>query len=127
MKKEKTLLFSISVKTGELILETFSGSGAGGQNRNKKKKCVRLKHPESGVTVIATEQRSLEQNKKLAHKRMLKHPDFILWNRMKAASDYQGVSIFDPNNMTGKYKEPFREEDLKIETKINGKWVEVGK
>jgi peptide chain release factor 1 len=45
--------------------EMFSGSGPGGQHRNKSQNCVRAIHP-SGVTATSTEHRSQFQNQKAA-------------------------------------------------------------
>lgn len=45
-------------------------SGPGGQHKNKRETGVRLYHPDSGVTVTATERRSQHQNKTNAYDRM---------------------------------------------------------
>ena len=70
--------------------ETFSGTGAGGQNRNKKQKCVRMRHPPSGAVVTATEERSLERNKRTALRRLSEHPKFKAWVRIQASMLEQG-------------------------------------
>jgi protein subunit release factor A len=54
----------------DINTETFRGSGAGGQHRNKTDSCVRMTHVPTGVSVIATEQRSQHQNKKVARQRL---------------------------------------------------------
>lgn len=46
----------------EVSLDFFSGSGPGGQHRNKSQNCVRATHIPSGITVSATRQRSKNQN-----------------------------------------------------------------
>ncbi|MBU4128932.1 peptide chain release factor-like protein [bacterium] len=48
------------------------GRGPGGQRRNKKETCVRLRHIPSGVTVTATEHRYQARNKELAFERLQK-------------------------------------------------------
>lgn len=50
----------------ELEWEQMKGSGPGGQHRNKVENCVRLKHLPTGITVMATSERSLWQNKQSA-------------------------------------------------------------
>ena len=54
----------------QVIVETYRSSGPGGQRKNKVETAVRLKHPTSGLTVIATEHRSQAENRKLALERL---------------------------------------------------------
>jgi protein subunit release factor B len=54
----------------QVILETYRSSGPGGQRKNKVETAVRLKHPPSGLTVVATEHRSQAENRKLAFERL---------------------------------------------------------
>lgn len=46
--------------------ECFSGSGPGGQARNKCMVCVRATHVPTGTVAVATSERSLRQNKEAA-------------------------------------------------------------
>lgn len=74
-------------------VDTYRASGPGGQKRNKTSSAVRLRHPPSGLIVIAEESRSQHENKAKALKRLrrafflklrepqpsdgwLAHPDF---------------------------------------------------
>lgn len=89
MDGKKERLFSL--KAGkELIFDYFSGTGPGGQNRNKKKKCVRLSHPDSGVTVQATEERSKRQNERVAMERLVANKRFMAWVKVQAAAVMEG-------------------------------------
>ena len=54
----------------EVIVETYRPSGAGGQRRDKKETAVRLTHPPSGITVIASERRSQAMNLQVAFERL---------------------------------------------------------
>jgi hypothetical protein len=51
-------------------VDTYRASGPGGQKRNKTSSAVRLRHPPSGLLVIAEESRSQHENKARALKRM---------------------------------------------------------
>jgi hypothetical protein len=51
-------------------VDTYRASGPGGQKRNKTSSAVRLRHPASGLIVIAEESRSQHENRAKALKRM---------------------------------------------------------
>jgi len=80
MKKE--LLFSITKK--DLKITWFSGKGGGGQHRNKHQNCCRIQHKESGILVTGQEERSRKQNLLNAFQRLVKHPTFRHWIKIKA-------------------------------------------
>src|SRR3954452_12607238 len=44
-------------------VDTYRASGPGGQKRNKTSSAVRLRHPPSGLIVIAEETRSKHENR----------------------------------------------------------------
>ena len=88
------------------------GKGSGGQHRNKKQNCVRLKHPASGVTVVSQGERSRMQNEKTALQRLAKDPKFLSWVRVQAAMIAEGYKdiedkvdrmINDPNQIKIEY------------------------
>ncbi len=54
-----------------ITYQTLRSSGAGGQHVNKTETAVRAIHNPSGLSVIASDQRSQHQNKKLATERLL--------------------------------------------------------
>ena len=119
----KELLFSITKK--DLEITYFSGHGAGGQHRNRHKNCVRIYHKDSGVTVQATEQRSLLQNKKMAFKRLTEHKHFKQWLRIKSGVEYQKVRQEEQmiERLKREVEQEMRHENLRVERKVNGKWV----
>ncbi len=55
----------------EAIVEPFRAPGPGGQRKNRKETAVRLTHPPSGITVVASERRSQAQNREMAFQRLI--------------------------------------------------------
>src|SRR5580704_16327998 len=51
-------------------VDTYRASGPGGQKRNKTSSAVRLRHPPSGLLVIAEESRSQHENRERALRRL---------------------------------------------------------
>src|SRR5260370_39906400 len=51
-------------------VDTYRASGPGGQKRNKTSSAVRLRHPRSGLIVIAEESRSQHENRAGALRRL---------------------------------------------------------
>src|SRR5262249_41186565 len=51
-------------------VDTYRASGPGGQKRNKTSSAVRLRHPPSGLLVIAEESRSQHENRDRALRRL---------------------------------------------------------
>lgn len=64
--REKVL--SVTIK--DCDVQTKRGSGAGGQNRNKRDTAVRIVHRASGAVGESQEERSQLQNKRTAFRRM---------------------------------------------------------
>src|SRR5437763_15896745 len=54
----------------QCALDTYRASGPGGQKRNKTSSAVRLRHPPSGLIVIAEESRSQHENRGRALRRL---------------------------------------------------------
>lgn len=46
----------------DFTIDWFSGTGAGGQHRNKHQNCVRITHIESGITVTGQNHRERSRN-----------------------------------------------------------------
>jgi ribosome-associated protein len=56
----------------EVLVEPYRAPGPGGQRKNRKETAIRLTHPPSGITVVASERRSQAQNREVAFDRLIK-------------------------------------------------------
>lgn len=83
MDKKREKLFSVSIH--DCRVDTYRGSGKGGQNRNKRDTAVRIVHVPSGAVGQCEENRTQWQNKKVAFRRMAETEKFQRWIRMEAA------------------------------------------
>ena len=115
-KSKRELLFFLTKK--DFSVTYFSGSGAGGQHRNKHQNCVRIKHLESGVTSIGQNERSRVANLRSAFNRLVGNPFFRAWLSLKARE------IISNKTLAEKVSEMMSPENLKVEYKINGVWTE---
>lgn len=75
--KERLEQFCYTKK--DFKLDWFSGTGKGGQHRNKHQNCLRLTHIPSGITVSATESRERPANQRTAFQRL--KPKLAAWVR----------------------------------------------
>jgi len=112
---KKRLLFTIEKK--DFDINYFSGSGPGGQHRNKHKNCVRLKHKDSGAIAIGQSHRSRRQNLKEALHNIIKNGKFKMWHSSKVKEKLDGITIEE------KVNEMMKAENLRIEGRNkDGKW-----
>jgi len=116
-RNKKQLLFSVT--SADVVFQMFSGSGAGGQHRNKHANCVRCIHKPSGARAQSTSEKSLHRNKRIAFRRMAETQEFQKWVRLEAA------------RRSGELQEIERKVDksLRENTRVevhdeNGLWVE---
>jgi peptide chain release factor 1 len=116
--KNRKLLFSVTKK--DFKIDYFSGTGAGGQHRNKHQNCVRIYHKDSGARSTGQSNRERKANINEAFQGLVKSKEFKLWMNRKAHEVMEGKKIED------KVKEMLESDNLRIETKDeDGKWVEV--
>lgn len=111
----KELLFSVTKK--DLDIEYFSGTGAGGQYRNKHQNCVRMRHRDSGALVTGQSNRERPANIREAFGNLLKDPKFRIWQAQKTMECLTGKSL---EKLVEEQMDP---SNLKIECKCEGgKW-----
>jgi protein subunit release factor B len=109
--KEKIL----SVTLKDCDVQTKRGSGAGGQNRNKRDTAVKIVHRASGAVGESQEERSQLQNKRTAFLRMVETPKFQIWLKRTLG---QEVLI------KAEVERAMWPVNLRTEVKEDGKWVE---
>ena len=59
-----------NVRKKDIRIDTYRGTGAGGQHRNKTDSAVRMTHIPTGITAQSESQRSQHQNKKTAFRQL---------------------------------------------------------
>ncbi len=60
----------MKIREKDLLVERLKGSGPGGQRRNKRETGIRITHLPTGITVMATEERSQALNLLIARQRL---------------------------------------------------------
>jgi len=115
MKKNKELLFSLTKK--DFDLHWFSGTGAGGQGRNKLQNSLRLTHRASGASATGQSNKSRIANQKEAFKGILNHPKFKMWYSQKVMESLSKETIEE------KVEKMMESKNLRIEGKDDkGRW-----
>ena len=77
----KELLFSVT--KNDLEVDWFSGTGCGGQYRNKHQNCCRIRHKDSGAIATGQSQRDRISNLKEAMENLTKSPKFKTWVKVR--------------------------------------------
>lgn len=112
----KKLLFSLNRNDFEITF--FSGTGAGGQHRNKHKNCVRIKHRNSGAISTGQKHRSKEDNQKEAFLKLIKMPKFKVWHSKKVMESEGTLDEIEKQ-----LGQELSEDNLKVEIFKNGRWT----
>jgi protein subunit release factor A len=118
MTKERKLLFSVTAKDCDW---SFShGTGNGGQARNKSLSAVHCTHRASGAHAYSQSGRSQEDNKRDAFVKMCNTKEFKDWHRREV---WKHLGILD--QIERAVADGMRPENLRMEIRVDGKWVEV--
>jgi hypothetical protein len=81
--KNKTLLFSVTMK--DLEMQTFSVGGHGGSGKDTSNSAVRLIHRASGAVGEGRDHRSNDRNRKDAFVKLTQHPKFLAWHKIECS------------------------------------------
>lgn len=103
-----------SVTTADLREERYRGSGAGGQNRNKRDTGVRFTHEPSGAVGESEAERSQVQNRREAFRKMASSPRFIMWAKAQGQARIEGHASLDR-----KVDEMMDERNMRIEIGVD--------
>ena len=98
-------------------IQYFSGTGAGGQHRNKHQNCVRMSHLESGATATGQSNKSRIANVREAFSGLTKHVKFKVWINREIQAIVSGKNI---DEIVAELMKP---ENIKCEIKEGSRWV----
>lgn len=123
MRKEfsKDLLFSVT--KNDFKFDYFRGTGNGGQKKNKTSSAVRCHHADSGAVAECEETRSQSENRERAWFKCVNTPAFQNWLRIAYYKELDRKNGLE--QISDRVEREMSPENLKIEIKRDGKWVEV--
>jgi protein subunit release factor B len=117
LQVSKELAFSVTLD--DCRVDTFRSGGKGGQNQNKRDTGVRVVHEPSGAVGESREERSQLQNKKRAFEKMATSSAFKWWAALRLKEIETGLTLEQ------RVQEWMSPENLKVEGKSEGKWIEI--
>lgn len=120
----KEIKYAITKK--DLEITWFSGSGAGGQYRNKHDNCCRIRHPETGVIVTGQSHRERPANQKEALQNLANHFKIRHFLDQKLTEIETGVSMAESAEAWA--EEMMKDENLKdVESEKDWRLLTRGK
>ncbi len=108
----RELLFSVTRK--DLKIEFFSGTGGGGQHRNKHQNCVRLYHSDSGTRTTGQSSKERKANLTEAFRNLVESTPFKMWQMQKLTEIREGKTLKQ------QVEEAMNSKNLKVEYKVEG-------
>lgn len=112
--KNKTKLFSVTIK--DCKVETFTVGGAGGSGKDTSNTGVRISHSPSGASAVCVDSRSQFKNKQVAFRRMAESKQFMSWAKLVASELQLGKTL---DQQVNELMEP---KHLKIEYRTKNGW-----
>ena len=94
-------------------VDTYRGSGPGGQHRNKTDSCVRITHTASGISASCCSHRRQAKNKREAFVKLAKDKQFLAHIKAQATGVAQAVD------------EAMQEHNILTEVWDNDKWIKT--
>lgn len=121
MNDEKNLWFSIT--KDDIDIDWFSGTGGGGQHRNKHQNCCRLTHKKTGIVAKSQSYRERQANFKKAFKTLaervvsyylsLEDNDKEISNeRVRTYHEPRNIVIDHASGKTSTYKKVVKDGDI---------------
>lgn len=111
----RELLFSITKK--DFKIDWFSGTGAGGQGRNKLMNSCRMTHIDSGAMSTGQSNKSQIANRKEAFQGILDHPKFKLWYNQRV------MECLSKETIEERVQKSMKPDNLRVEGKDDrGRW-----
>jgi len=111
----RELLFSLTKK--DFDIQWFSGTGAGGQHRNKHQNCCRMTHIASGAKATGQSNKDRLANQREAFRSIQENSKFKMWFNQKVMESLSNETIED------RVKKQMNPDNIKVEEKDDrGRW-----
>jgi protein subunit release factor B len=114
----RELLFSVTA--ADCTWKFSHGQGAGGQARNKSLTAVHCTHNASGAHAYSQDGRSQKDNKSDAFVKMCGTKEFMAWHKREV---WKKTGVLDAIEKA--VADGMTQDNLRIEVRVDGKWVEV--
>lgn len=114
----KEFLFSVTKK--DLEISYFSGTGSGGQHRNKHQNCVKMYHKDSEARSTGQSSKERKSNLKEAFNNLVESQKFKIWLNERIYEKTNQI------NIEKEVKESMSLDNIRVEGKDeNNKWKEI--
>jgi len=114
----RELLFSVTA--ADCDWKFSHGQGAGGQARNKSLTAVHCTHRDSGAHAYSQDGRSQQSNKSDAFVKMCGTKEFKAWHQREV---WKKMGVLEQIDRA--VAEGMTMRNLRLEVRVDGKWVEV--
>lgn len=108
-------VFKVTKRDFELTW--FSGTGSGGQHRNRHMNCCRIRHRDTGIIKTGQSHRDQQANRREALTALANDPRFKAYCSMKLRELETGKTVEQ------QVDEMLHPSNLKIEIEHDGKWI----